>query len=55
MKGSAEGKLSKMMGTGRATRVIQRGACATVGIWVMNVPVRFLYNSISMCWNTAGA
>ena len=46
MKGSAEGRLSKMMGTGPATVSFSAGPAPRYGMCVMKVPERFLNSSV---------
>ena len=46
MKGSADGRLSKMIFTWPATVSLSAGPEPRYGMWVMKVPVRFLNSSI---------
>jgi hypothetical protein len=46
MKGSAEGRLSKMIGTWPATVSFSAGPAPRYGMWVMNTPARLLYSSV---------
>src|ERR1700740_2106921 len=46
MKGSAEGRLSKIIGTWPATVSFSAGPAPRYGMCVTNVPVILLYNSI---------
>ena len=46
MKGSADGRLSKMIGTWPATVSFSAGPAPRYGMWVTKVPDRFLNSSI---------
>ena len=46
MKGSADGRLSKMIGTWPATVSFSAGPAPRYGMCVTKVPVRLLYSSI---------
>ena len=46
MKGSADGRLSKIIGTWPATTSLSAGPAPRYGMWVTKVPERFLKSSI---------